>query len=138
MVHQQILTFQTKARQTLNISSAIEQIIADSGIKTGICQVFIHHTSASLIITENADPDVRHDLEGFMKKLVKDGDPDYLHDTEGPDDMSAHIRTILTDTSINIPVTGGHSGLGTWQGIFIWEHRAYAHQRKITATVTGE
>lgn len=100
--------------------------------------MFIHHTSASLMVTENADPSVRRDLEYFMSKLVQDGDPGFLHDQEGPDDMSAHIRTVLTQTEVTLPITRGRSALGIWQGVFIWEHRTHPHQRLITITLQGE
>jgi secondary thiamine-phosphate synthase enzyme len=99
--------------------------------------VFIHHTSASLIVCENADPTVRRDLESYAARLAPDGDPSYVHDSEGPDDMSAHIRSILTHTSLTIPVEGRRCDLGTWQGVFVWEHRTSPHRRRITVTVTG-
>jgi secondary thiamine-phosphate synthase enzyme len=100
--------------------------------------LFIHHTSASLVVCENADPTVRHDLERFAGRLVSDGDPLFRHDSEGPDDMPAHIRTILTQTSLSIPVEGGHCDLGTWQGVFLWEHRTSPHRRRVSVTVLGE
>jgi secondary thiamine-phosphate synthase enzyme len=100
--------------------------------------VFIHHTSASLIITENADPSVREDLERFAAKLVPDGDRMFVHDDEGPDDMPAHVRTVLTQTSIGIPIVDGKMAFGTWQGLYVWEHRSAPHQRKVTVTVIGE
>jgi secondary thiamine-phosphate synthase enzyme len=136
-LHQDKFTFTTSGRNTYNITSEIEGIIRESGIKTGLCHVFIHHTSASLIVTENADPDVRTDLETIMSRLAPDADPSYYHTLEGPDDMSAHVRCILTQTELTIPVTNGRSGLGTWQGVFLWEHRTGRFQRKLTITVTG-
>ena len=138
MVHQQQLLFSTRGRGTFNISREIDEVIRNSGISKGICQVFIHHTSASLILCENADPTVRTDLETFMNKLVPDGDRIFLHSDEGPDDMPAHVRTVLTQSTLSIPVDDGRHALGTWQGIYLWEHRTHPHQRKITVTVMGE
>lgn len=138
MIHQQQFNITTKGRSTSNITRQIEAAIDSSEIQQGLCHVFIQHTSASLIITENADPAVRRDLEYFLHKLVTDGDPNYQHDMEGPDDMSAHIRNVLTHTELTIPVTAGRCGLGTWQGVFVYEHRSHPHQRKITITVQGE
>ncbi len=136
--HQEILTVETRGRGTYPITDKVEQVIARAGIATGLCQVFCHHTSASLILCENADPSVRTDLEGFMARLVQDGDPRYRHSLEGPDDMAAHIRSILTNMDLGFPVTGGHSALGTWQGIFLWEHRTAPHRRRVTVTVVGD
>lgn len=138
MVHQQQLRFSTKGRGTYNISRQVDEVISKSGIKTGICQIFIHHTSASLILCENADPTVRTDLETFMKQLVPDGDSMFKHKDEGDDDMSAHIRTVLTESSLSIPINDGKECLGTWQGIFLWEHRTSPFKRNITVTVIGD
>lgn len=138
MLKQHQFSITSSGRSTINITREIESVIHESGIQNGLCHVFIHHTSASLIITENADPSVREDLEYFMHKLVRDGDPNYIHDQEGPDDMSAHIRSVLTQTEITLPVSNGRCGLGTWQGVFVWEHRTHSHQRRITITVQGE
>lgn len=138
MVYQQAFTYNTRGRGTYNITSDVENYIRDSSIKTGICTVFIHHTSASLIITENADPTVRSDLETIMQRLAPDGDPAYRHDYEGDDDMSGHIRCVLTNDTLTVPVTNGRSGLGTWQGIFLYEHRTGHFQRKLTVTILGE
>ena len=137
-VFQRALVIQTRGRGFLEVTREIQAVARESGIQAGLATVFIHHTSASLIITENADPAVRQDLEYFMSKLVRDGDPNYLHDDEGPDDMSAHIRNVLTQNEVTIPVTRGRSALGTWQGVFLWEHRSHPHQRQITVTVRGE
>jgi secondary thiamine-phosphate synthase enzyme len=137
MIEQQTISVQTQGRATINITREVEQVLRNSSIETGLCHVFVHHTSASLIMTENADSDVRRDLESYISKLVQDGDPAYLHDQEGPDDMAAHIRSVLTQTEITIPITRGRLGLGTWQGLFLWEHRYQAHQRRITITLTG-
>ena len=127
----------TGGRNTYNITSQIEKAITHSRIRQGLCHVFIQHTSASLIITENADPDVRYDLETIMQRLAPDGDPEYRHTLEGPDDMSAHMRSILTATELSVPVTSGRSALGTWQGIYLWEHRTGSFERHITLTITG-
>ncbi|MEZ5478734.1 MAG: secondary thiamine-phosphate synthase enzyme YjbQ [Thiolinea sp.] len=138
MVYQQSLTYQTEKRGTYNLSSLVESQIRNSGIRTGICTVFIHHTSASLIITENADPTVRRDLETILQRLAPDGDPAYRHNDEGDDDMSAHIRCVLTNDSLTIPVSHGRSNLGTWQGIFLYEHRTGRFERHLTVTILGE
>ncbi len=138
MVHQQQLRFSTRGRGTYNISQQVDEVISKSGIKTGICQVFIHHTSASLILCENADPTVRTDLETFMKRLVPDGDNMFKHKDEGDDDMPAHIRTVLTESTLSIPIENGKECLGLWQGIYLWEHRTSPFKRNITVTVMGE
>lgn len=137
-LHQEQFITITNGRNSYNITQKIEDIISESGIQTGLCHIFIHHTSASLIITENADPDVRRDLETIFSRLAPDGDPEYLHTLEGVDDMSGHIRSILTQTELTLPVSHYHSALGTWQGVFLWEHRTGRFQRQITVTVTGE
>lgn len=111
--------------------------MSESGIKTGICHLFLRHTSASLIIQENADPDVLKDLENFLSKLVPEWE-NYIHSAEGPDDMPAHIRTVLTHTSEQIPIGQGRLLLGTWQGIYIWEHRQRSHSRELVVHVMGE
>ena len=126
---------QSQGRGTIAINAEIDQLIGKSGIDTGLCHIFIHHTSASLIITENADSDVRRDLENYFSKIVVDGDPAYFHDQEGPDDMSAHIRSILTQTEISIPISAGRLAMGTWQGIYLWEHRTSPHRRRLTVTL---
>ena len=138
MVIQETLRFETHCRSTYNITHQVEKMIAQSGITTGICQLFIHHTSASLILCENADRAVRSDLEHFMHRLVPDGDPIFDHTQEGPDDMPAHIRSILTQMDLSFPIIDGRPGLGTWQGIYLWEHRTHPHQRRITVTLYGE
>ncbi len=138
MVHRGQLTVATRARGTYDLTSQVAQVVTASGIREGLATVFIHHTSASLIISENADPTVREDLERFMAKLVPDGDRMFAHNDEGPDDMPAHVRNVLTQTSIGIPIGAGKLLLGTWQGLYLWEHRTAPHQRKITVTVIGE
>ena len=124
-------------RGTFDLTAQVAEIVRTSGVREGLATVFIHHTSASLIISENADPTVRADLERFMAKLVPDGDPMFAHDDEGPDDMPAHVRNVLTQTSIGIPIGAGKLLLGTWQGLYLWEHRMAPHQRKVTVTVIG-
>ncbi len=137
MVHAERFTVETRGRRTYEITDRVAQVVASSGVATGLCHVFVHHTSASLIVSENADPEVRRDLERFFARLVPDGDPLFEHVDEGPDDMPAHIRALLTETSMTIPVRDGSCDLGTWQGIFLWEHRAAPHRRKVTVTVLG-
>jgi secondary thiamine-phosphate synthase enzyme len=112
--------------------------VRDSGVRSGLCHVFVHHTSASLILCENADPTVRRDLESFLARLVADGDPLFEHTAEGADDMPAHVRSVLTKTDLTIPVTGGRCALGTWQGIYLYEHRTHGHRRQVTVTVSGD
>lgn len=137
MAHQEILHVDTRGRGTRDITREVEQVVAASGIACGLAQVFVQHTSCSLTITENADPDVRRDLETVLARLAPDGDPAYRHDDEGPDDMAAHVRNVLTDTGITVPVAGGRLLLGTWQGIFLWEHRTRPHRRTVVVTVVG-
>jgi secondary thiamine-phosphate synthase enzyme len=131
------LTLETRGRGTLEITQQVQDAVAASGITEGLCTVFIHHTSASLIVNENADHDVQRDLDAFLSRLVPDGDSLYVHTMEGSDDMPAHVRTALTQTSVSIPVTGGRCALGTWQGVFLWEHRRRGHRRQVTVTVVG-
>lgn len=138
MHHRQSLVIATSGRGTLEITREVAQIVRAGGIRDGLATVWIHHTSASLIICENADPSVRKDLETFAAKLVRDGDPMFTHDAEGDDDMPAHVRSVLTQTSIGIPIADGKLLLGTWQGLFVWEHRTSPHRRQITVTVIGE
>ncbi|MGK0399557.1 MAG: secondary thiamine-phosphate synthase enzyme [Gammaproteobacteria bacterium] len=138
MIKQYPLNIQTRGRSTEELTTKINQFIRQSGVKDGLCHTFVQHTSASLMITENADSDVRRDLESFITTLVLDGDPVYLHDQEGPDDMAAHIRSVLTQTDITIPITDGKMALGTWQGIYLWEHRTHPHLRQLVITISGE
>lgn len=138
MIKQEQLGFQTGGRSTLDITAEVDRVIGTAAVENGLCNVFLHHTSASLILCENADPDVRRDLEAFMQRLVPDGDPLFVHTTEGPDDMPAHVRSVLTSNSISVPVTQGRCSLGTWQGIYLWEHRHHGHHRKVTVTIYGE
>ncbi len=137
MVKTSTLTIQTEGRELRPITQHIQRLVNESDLHQGLCNVFVHHTSASLVISENADPTVCQDLQRFMARLVTDGDPDYAHRYEGPDDMSAHIRSVLTQTSISVPISGGRLALGTWQGIWLWEHRTSPHSRRITVTLIG-
>jgi secondary thiamine-phosphate synthase enzyme len=114
------------------------RVVKESGARDGLATVWIHHTSASLIVCENADPSVRRDLDAFFARLVQDGDRLFTHDAEGDDDMPAHVRSVLTQTSIGIPIVDGTLALGTWQGLFVWEHRTSPHRRQVTVTVLGE
>jgi secondary thiamine-phosphate synthase enzyme len=127
----------TRGRGTYEITDRVQGAVAESGIAEGLCTVFVHHTSASLIVNENADPQVRRDLDAFLARLVPDGDPLFRHTAEGPDDMPAHVRSVLTATSLSIPVARGRADLGTWQGVYVWEHRTSAHRRRVTVTVVG-
>ncbi len=138
MIHRGELTIATKGRGTYDITREVAEIVGASYARHGLATVFIHHTSASLIICENADASVRRDLEAFAARLVPDGDRLFSHSAEGDDDMPAHIRTILTQTSIGIPITSGKLALGTWQGLYLWEHRTSPHRRQVTVTVIGE
>jgi len=136
-MHQEVLEITTRGRGTYNITAELQALVGASGIETGLCHVFVQHTSASLIICENADPDVRSDLEGWLQRQVPDGDPAYAHSLEGADDMPAHIRSILTNMDLTLPVTRGRAALGTWQGVFLYEHRQHGHHRKVIVTVSG-
>ena len=138
MIVQHTLSINTRGRGTLNISHEINETVATSGIQTGIANIFVQHTSASLILCENADPTVRTDLEAFMSRVTPDGDPLYQHIDEGPDDMPAHVRTVLTDSSLSIPFNSGALLLGTWQGVFLWEHRTHPHNRRLIISLYGE
>ena len=126
-----------RRREFINLTPQVETCLAESGIREGLCTLFLHHTSASLIISENADPVVQRDLEAFFSRLVKDGDPLFQHDAEGPDDMPAHVRTVLTQVSLSVPVKDGEADLGTWQGVYVWEHRTSPHRRRVTVSVLG-
>lgn len=132
---QQILSFQTHGRGTIDIGPEIANVVNTSTIKTGLCHLFLQHTSASLILCENYDPDVRRDLETFTADWVPDGDHRFKHTMEGPDDMPAHIRSIFSHNDITIPIVDGKLALGTWQGIFLWEHRLQKHTRRVVVTL---
>ncbi|QAT82714.1 hypothetical protein EJ065_1109 [Corallococcus coralloides] len=131
------LTVSTRGRGLVDITGEVQRAVKGTGIREGLCTLFLHHTSASLIISENADPVVQRDLEAFFSRLVKDGDPLFQHDAEGPDDMPAHVRTVLTQVSLSIPVKDGEADLGTWQGVYVWEHRTSPHRRRVTVSVLG-
>nr|WP_242544918.1 secondary thiamine-phosphate synthase enzyme YjbQ [Corallococcus sp. NCSPR001] len=132
------MTVSTRGRGLVDITGEVQRAVKGTGIREGLCTVFLHHTSASLIIGENADPVVQRDLEAFFSRLVKDGDPLFQHDAEGPDDMPAHVRTVLTQLSLSIPVKDGQADLGTWQGVYVWEHRTSPHRRRVTVSVLGD
>jgi secondary thiamine-phosphate synthase enzyme len=136
MHYQQMLKIATTGKSLCKITSKVEAIVAESGVETGLCTLFLRHTSASLLIQENADPDVLKDLANFLAKLVPESNQ-YIHSTEGPDDMPAHIRTALTHTSEQIPIARGQLMLGTWQGIYIWEHRQRSHLREVVVHILG-
>jgi secondary thiamine-phosphate synthase enzyme len=138
MIAQRQLVFATRGRGTYDISRDVQQVVRDSGLRTGICHVFVRHTSASLILCENADPTVRRDLEAFMSRLVPDGDALFDHTQEGPDDMPAHVRAVLTKMDLTLPLSDGRCALGTWQGVYLYEHRTHAHRRTVTVTLYGE
>lgn len=129
------LSIDTRGRGLHEITRSLTEQVTASGVVAGLCHVFIRHTSASLIITENADPDVHRDLETFLADLVPDGDPRFSHRAEGPDDMPAHVRAALTQTHLAIPVIDGRLALGTWQGVYVWEHRTRGHRRRVVVTV---
>ncbi len=138
MFNQQELAIDTRGRGTYDLSAEVQALVAASGVSTGICHLFIRHTSASLMMCENADPAVMRDLEAFMQRQVPDGDPLFSHTAEGPDDMPAHIRSVLTQSDLNLPVADGRCSLGTWQGVYLWEHRHAPHTRKVVVTINGE
>ena len=135
VTHQEKLSIRTRGRGTVDVTDEVQAIVRNTGIHTGLCHIFVHHTSASLMLCENADPSVRSDLETFMSRLAPDGDPMFEHTAEGPDDMPAHVRSVLTTNHLTIPVGDGRCMLGTWQGIYLWEHRHHPHTRRITVTV---
>jgi secondary thiamine-phosphate synthase enzyme len=136
--HSDIVVIQTRGRGTREITREVARVVADSGIGTGLCQVFARHTSAGVIIMENADPVVHDDLERMLAHLVPDGWAEFRHRAEGGDDMSAHVRTLLAGESVTVPVRDGRPALGTWQGIFLWEHRTGGHRREVIVTVVGD
>ncbi len=138
MLHQDSFEVATSGRGTYDVTGHVQRVVAEGRIARGLCHLFIHHTSASLMLCENADPAVRHDLETFMARTVPDGDPMFTHTAEGPDDMSAHVRSVLTHSTLSIPVVDGRCALGTWQGVYVWEHRMAPFRRRVTITVQGE
>lgn len=140
MLHQQLdeLSIRTKGRGFTMITSEVSRIVSVAKMQTGLVTLHLRHTSASLLIQENADPDVRRDLEAFFARIVPDGDPVFVHTLEGDDDMPAHVRTALTAVNLSIPIANGRMVLGTWQGIYLWEHRTHPHTRQIVVHVLGE
>lgn len=138
MFVQKMLSVSTQGRGSFNITDQVQNIVLGSGFAVGLCHVFVAHTSASLMLCENADPDVRQDLETFMAQLVPDGDAMFLHQDEGPDDMPAHVRTVLTHSELTLPIHDGRCALGIWQGLYLWEHRTDSYQRKVVVTLHGE
>jgi secondary thiamine-phosphate synthase enzyme len=128
----------TRGRGFHELTAQIEAQVQLSGLRTGICHLFLRHTSASLCITENADPEVRRDLERFAQRLAPDGDPLFRHDAEGADDMPAHVRSLVFGYELTLPIRAGVLGLGTWQGVYLWEHRTSAMRRTIIVTLAGE
>lgn len=135
--HQTTLTISTR-RGLIDITEPVRRVLRDSGLTTGICTLYLRHTSASLIIQENADPKVQRDLENFLSRLVPDGDPSFTHNDEGDDDMPSHVKTALTRTSEQVPFADGALRLGTWQGIYLWEHRNAPHRREVVVHLVGE
>jgi secondary thiamine-phosphate synthase enzyme len=138
LIYQSEIRVDTAGRGTYDLTREVQQAVRDSAVESGLCHLFIRHTSASLVLCENADPSVRRDLETFMARQVPDGDAMFTHTAEGPDDMSAHVRSILTQSDLHIPVRGGRCALGTWQGVYLWEHRTSPHARSVIVTVQGE
>jgi len=136
--NQKILTIETKGRGPVAITSHVESVVKESGVETGLCVVLVQHTSASLVIQENADPSARSDLDQFLQDIAPENAAYYEHRAEGPDDMPSHIRSALTSTTETIPISNGSLALGTWQGIFLWEHRERPHRRHVVVHVFGE
>lgn len=137
MTEQHRLSIQTHGRGTTEITAEIAACLATSAVNAGIAHIFVRHTSCGLGITENADASVRHDLETLMQRWAPDGDPDYRHDLEGDDDMAAHARALLTGVSVSVPFAGRRLLLGTWQGIYLFEHRTGSHRRELVVTLLG-
>jgi secondary thiamine-phosphate synthase enzyme len=136
-IHLDTFHVRTRGRGMTEITDEVQRIVQVSGVEAGLCTVFVHHTSASLVVNENADPAVQRDLEAFFARLVPDGDPLFVHTAEGPDDMPAHVRAALTQTSIGIPVSRSRCDLGTWQGVYLYEHRHAGSKRRVSVTVIG-
>ncbi|MEZ4241782.1 MAG: secondary thiamine-phosphate synthase enzyme YjbQ [Myxococcota bacterium] len=136
-MHQHTVTVATSGRSLVDVTGRVADVVDQAQVRVGLCHLFLQHTSASLVIQENADPDVLRDLEDWLCRLAPDGDPRYRHTDEGPDDMSAHLRSSVTATSLTVPVVDGRLGLGTWQAIYLVEHRTAPHQRRVVVTVQG-
>lgn len=132
---QTVITVPTGRRGTVDITDELARAVTDSGVRQGLAHLFLKHTSASLMLCENADPDVRRDLEEFFQRLVPDGDPLFVHRSEGPDDMSAHVRSVITHNDLTVPVRDSRLALGTWQGIYVWEHRYNRTDREVVITI---
>ena len=137
MAYQQSFDVHSRGRGTIKITDEVARIVGAAGIAVGLVNVFVQHTSCSVVLTENADPSVRRDLETLAARWAPDGDAAYRHDDEGDDDMAAHGRNILAGASLSVPVGNGEMRLGTWQGIYLWEHRTIPHRRRIVVTVIG-
>ena len=137
-IHIKTLTIPTRGKGTVEITDSVRKLLAASGLRNGTATVFCRHTSCSLVIMENADPSARDDLEAWLERLVPENDPAFTHTMEGPDDMPSHIKMALTRTSEVVPFADGRLLLGTWQGIFLWEHRARPHRREVIVTLSGE
>jgi secondary thiamine-phosphate synthase enzyme len=135
--HQHALTITTRGRGLYDVTAEVGAVVAESGVATGVCTVFLRHTSASLVIQENADPAVLRDMSRWMEQLAPEG-AHYEHDEEGPDDMPGHLRSVITRSSESIPVTRGRLSLGTWQALYVWEHRRVGHRREVVVHVVGE
>ncbi len=135
---QETLEIPTRGRGLVEITGPVRSLVAGAGIDCGLCHVFVQHTSASLVVQENADPSAKRDLESFLERIAPENDPDYTHTAEGPDDMPSHLRSAITKTTETIPVRGGSLALGTWQGLFLCEHRAAPHRRRLLIHVLGE
>src|SRR5581483_1756448 len=135
MWKQETLSVAVSGRGFQEITREVSEQVRKSGLRTGLCHLFLRHTSASLCITENADPEVLRDLERFAQRLAPDGDALFRHDAEGPDDMPAHVRNLFAGYQLSVPIRAGRLALGTWQGIFLWEHRAAGHRREVVITL---
>ncbi len=138
MIVQAELRVSTQGRGTYDLSHDVQGAVRQAKIRTGLCHVFICHTSASLMLCENADPSVMRDMESFMSSQVPDGDPMFTHTAEGEDDMAAHVRSVLTGSDLNLPIRDGRCALGTWQGVYLWEHRYSPHERRVIVTMQGD
>jgi secondary thiamine-phosphate synthase enzyme len=136
-VHQELITVRTRGPGLIRIDDEVGRVLAASGLRDGLCTVFVRHTSASLLIQENAAPSARRDLEAYFARLAPEGDPRYTHNDEGPDDMPAHLRAALTQTTLQVPVMRGELGLGTWQGLYLFEHRRHGSGRELIVQLMG-